>query len=187
MSQQPNNDLEQAFWGMIFSMAWWVWLVIVSLWVLSKWLTRLLFDKVVNPLTDGLLDRHDGLAVALAGSLWSVVFMGLFWWLIYPEIRYHPSQEKIQAFWVCVGLGFAWGVSIGGWILMEWWSEQQLTLEPVYQPVQMVGEPVKLVAALPTNGSSPRLEQPGYPTKEALADELEEVYANEKKSALIGG
>ena len=172
---QNNND--QALMEVLKSIAFIIVIVLLGVWIVCQWLTRLLFEQLLNPLLKGALDRHDGLVIALAGGLWSLVFMLLFWWQVTPEIATYSAQEKAHTFWVFVGAGCAYGVSIGTWILFIWWSEVAPPLEPVYEPVDRLGEPVQVISSPTKNGHT------ALPSSNQLAQELDEVLGQRSATA----
>jgi hypothetical protein len=161
---QNNND--QALWEALKSMAFIGVNALLGGWLVCQWLTRLLFEHLLNPLLKGALDRHDGLVIALAGGLWSLVFMLLFGWQVKPET---PAAAQTQTFWVFVGAGAAYGVSIGTWILLIWWSQVEPLLERVYEPVERLDEPLRVISSPAKNGPS------APPSADQLTQELDEV------------
>ncbi len=87
-------------------------------------------------------------------------------------------KELGQTILVLIGLGLAWGISIGFWILMKWWTEvdwHQLT----YEPVHTLGEAIK-VASLPAADEQQSLPSTSLPSNEELEADLEEVFAREE-------
>jgi len=151
--------------------------VLVGAWIVCQWLTRLLFELLINPLLDGALDRHDGLVVALSAGLWAAVALLLFPFAFASEIEGAPPEEIRQALLAVGGFGLAWGTSIGFWILLTWWSAVELA--PAYEPVQLLGEPIE-VAARPPADAQKRLPPPSLPSCEELEADLEEVLGREE-------
>ena len=176
MTQSHDNNLVEQFIGGMIGIGWFLLYVLISAFILSKWLTNLFFKFVVNPLLRGALDRQDGLVVMLSGSLWSVLFVILYMWLLYPQLDFRSPEEKLQAFWLFLGLGLVWGVAIAGWLLLEWWSEAQMVLEPVYEPQQMLGQGVKIVSAPSADVSR------SLPSKEELEHDLAGISQQEKQA-----
>jgi hypothetical protein len=158
-------------------------MALIAFWLLSKWLTKIFYEWVLNPLTNNALYRHEGLVVMISGSLWTLIFMGLYGWFIYPELAFRTPQEKWQALWVFAALGAVWGCSIAGMILAEWWIEQRLALEPVYEPGQMLGEPVRLSPADASNGSGPTFPQPARISEEKQESILDEAFGKPAQPA----
>ena len=164
MSTQ-NNDLGSVFWAWFLLVLFVLWLILVSLWALSREITRLIFF-VINRATDDLLDRYDGLVVAIACILWTAVFGIGYWLWIYPELTFRTQQEKAVALWVFVGLGFLWGASIAGWLLLEWWSQVEERREPIYEPAAQLGPGLKVISPAPAE------EQPYLASKAELEADL---------------
>jgi hypothetical protein len=164
-TQTQTNDFGSVLWAWVKLFLWGLWLILVSLWVLSRELTRLILF-VINRATDDLLDRHDGLVVAIACTLWSVVFgIGYRVWL-FPELTFRTPQEKAIALWVFIGLGFLWGASIAGWLLLEWWARVEALLDQVYEPASTLGPGLKVVTPAPAE------EQPYLASKAELAADM---------------
>lgn len=175
----PRDNNSDAFAAAVNSILLLVLNTLLGVFILCQWLTRLLFQFVLNPWLKGALDRHDGLVIALAGGLWSCVFMGLYGWLVYPEIAAYPTSEQVKIFWVVVGCGCAYGIAIGTWILLLWWSEVPPLLEPPYEPVERLSTPMKLMSAPPVNG------QQVSPSQAELEQEVEEVFGRDHASEPI--
>jgi hypothetical protein len=164
-TQMQNNDLGSVLWAWFLVFLFGLWLILVSVWILSREITRLIFF-VINRATNDLLDRHDGLVVAIACILWSVVFgIGYSVW-IYPELTFRTQQEKVFAFWLFIGLGFLWGASIAGWLLLEWWTRVEARLEPVYEPAAQLGPGLKVVSPAPMD------QKPYLASKQELEADL---------------
>jgi hypothetical protein len=145
-----NNDLGSVLWAWFLLVLYVLWLILVCMWLLSREFTRLIFF-VINQATDSLLDRYDGLVVAISCTLWCLVFgIGYRVW-IYPELTFRTQQEKVAAFWLFIALGFLWGASIAGWLLLEWWSGVEARLEPVYEPASQLGPGLKVVSPAPVD------------------------------------
>jgi hypothetical protein len=164
--RNDNTEWAGQIIGTVFQ---WCLLILVGVWIICQWLTRLLLEFVINPLLDGALERHDGLVVLLSAGLWVAVALLLFPLLIVPELESTPPEEVWQALLITVGLGLAWGTSIGFWILLTWWLAVE-RLEPAYEPVQQLGPPVKLVSSPHSNGNQP------LPSREELKSEVENIF-----------
>ena len=78
MSQYKHNDGEDLAGDILGLVVHGFVFVLAGTWIVCQWLTRLLFELVINPLLDGALDRHDGLVVALSAGLWAAVALLLF-------------------------------------------------------------------------------------------------------------
>ncbi len=91
-------------------------LLLFGLFLLSQWLTGLLLRHVLNPLLDGMLDRHDGAVILLSATLWGLVAGGILFPLSVAQGWYSGSPSMLQAWlWTCV-LGLLWGVTVGVWV-----------------------------------------------------------------------
>ena len=144
-----------------------IWMLLAGAWVACRWLTEQLFRHVLNPMLDYALDRNDGLIILLSAGLWGTLFPTL----LTPLTDTSSPKELGQAILVLIGLGLAWGISIGFWILMKWWTEvdwQQLT----YEPVHTLGEPIQ-VASLPAADEQQSLPSASLPSNEELEADLE--------------
>jgi hypothetical protein len=143
----------------------WLWLILAGSWVVSRWLTEQLLKHVLNPLLDDALDRNDGLVILIPALLWAVLFPVLLLLLLGPP----PPDELRQTLLVLVGLGLAWGISIGLWLLLTWWSEVD-QLQLAYEPVHTLGEPVKLLSSPGSSTDQPPAEM------EEIEAELDEIF-----------
>lgn len=98
--------------------------LIFGVFIVSVWLTRMLFENLLNPLTEGAFDRHDGAVVLTSAGLWSVVSGGLVFPLAmsqgWMEI---PATEIERSLMMMVLVGLLWGGAIGGFLVMTWWNE----------------------------------------------------------------
>jgi hypothetical protein len=169
-----NNSGDAWVGEVIGAVLMWLWLFLVGAWLLSQWLTELLFRHVLNPMLDYALDRNDGLIILLSAGLWGTLFPSL----LTPLLDISSPNELLQAILVLVGLGLAWGISIGFWILLKWWSEIDQR-EATYEPVQMLGEPIQ-VASLPPADDQQSLPSSSLPSNEELEADLEEVFGQEE-------
>ncbi|MCB0168719.1 MAG: hypothetical protein KDI79_31115 [Anaerolineae bacterium] len=151
----------------------------LGLWIASRWLTELLFIWVINPLFDDVLERHDGLVILLSGLLWTGVYIGLYFWLVLPEMASSSSVEQAQAFWLFVGIGMAWGVSIGTWILLVWWSKIEPPREPPFEPAQQLGSGLRIESA-PSATSQPIL-----PSMAELNRDLDHIFNRSEKEVPV--
>jgi hypothetical protein len=172
-----NNSSDDWVGPVIGNILLWLWLILAGAWVISKWLTEVLIEHVVNPLLHFALDRNDGLVVLLAGGLWSLVFGGLFWSASRSASPPAPPQEAAHALLAGLGLGLAWGISIGFWILLTWWSAVELT--PAYEPVQLLGEPIQVVSRQPADGQQSLLSS-SLPSRSELEADLAEIFGQEE-------
>ena len=76
---QQHSDGDQAL-NWVWEIVKLVLMFLFGLLLISQWLTRLLFQFVLNPLLDGLLDRHDGAVVLLSAGLWG----GIAGFILFP-------------------------------------------------------------------------------------------------------
>ena len=115
MSQNNNVSGEGLVWAIALTILLWLWLVLAGSWVISKWLTRLLYEYVLFRFIGEALARHDGLIIALSGALWTVFFGWGYWLWLYPQtVAQHPDQV-LQTTLIFLALGLAWGVSSSRW------------------------------------------------------------------------
>lgn len=148
--------------------------VIFGLFLISQWLTRVLFQHVLNPLLDGLPERHDGAVVLLAAGLWSVVAGGILFPLAWAggEIA-RTGGELLQAWgWSCL-FGLAWGVACGVWVLGTWWAEVERQGRVGYDVVRLLDKPLEIIQMAPTSPSA--LPQPAHSNGVPSAEELERL------------
>jgi hypothetical protein len=168
-----NNDNSAWVGEFIRAVFRWFFLILAGAWIVCQWLTRLLFEFVINPLLDRALERHDGLVVLLSAGLWAAVALLLSPLLIVPALQNTSPEEVWQALLIMLGLGLAWGTSIGFWILLTWWMAVERS-EPAYEPLHMLGEPIAVLPPSPDN------VQPSLPTDEELEANLAEIFGQEE-------
>lgn len=142
MSQHDrNNDAAEQIVGNVLLL---LSLLIFGLFLLSEWLTELLLRYVLNPMLDGLLDRHDGAVILCSAVLWGLVAGGILFPLSVVQGWYGDSYNMLDAwFWTCV-LGFLWGVTVGDWIVGSWWKEATSHAPVGYEAVQVLGTPIEI-------------------------------------------
>jgi hypothetical protein len=122
-------------------------LLLFGIFLLARWLTALLLERVISPALDGAMERHDGLAVVLSAGLWGLL-AGLLSPLTIPAERWSSQPElALQSVAIQVGLGVAWGLAVGAGILLTWWLQVE---EPGYDVMgQAPALPVELVLSNP--------------------------------------
>ena len=175
MSQNNNVSGEGLVWAIAQTFLLWLWLVLAGAWVISKWLTRLLYEYVLFRFIGEALARHDGLVIVLSGGLWTVIFGWGYWLWLYPQIVTQHPDQALQTTLIFLALGLAWGVSIGFWLLLEWWSEIANQLEPVYEPVQLLNRPRQI-------SSEPDEATADLPDSDELAADLEEIFVEQSRT-----
>lgn len=168
MNHQQNN--ENLGGEILKTVGLWFWLIAVGAWYLSMLLTKALLLFVINPLLDGALDKDNGdlWVMGISTTLWEMVALALFGGLIVPDLHGASPDAFRQALAVMAGAGLLWGISIGFWIVVSWWSSEEMQ-EPIYEPERQLGAGVKIVSG--ADGG----QLPGLPSKEELAQELAEI------------
>lgn len=170
---QESNSADEAFSAFAGWMLLFIQMVVLGLWLVSAWLTKLLIEHVLDPITNWAFSRNDGLVIICSTLLWGMIFP----FLLLPVLAVSFSQASLVAtLQILIGtvlLGLAWGVSVGVKVLIDLWLEIPNQSELAYNPAQVLAEPVRLTTS--SNGSMPR--QP-LPARKELEAELEEVYGN---------
>src|SRR3712207_989412 len=94
------DDNGQWIWEILKMIGLWLWLIAVGTWYLCMVATRILLKYVINPLLNGVLDKHNGdaLVLGLSTLLWAGITGVLFAWLIVPELQEASASEFWQAF-----------------------------------------------------------------------------------------
>ena len=121
-SNFEENKLKQDLLKALSFGLFWTAMILFSAFLISRWLTRLLFEKVLNPLTNSFFERNDGAVVILSILIWAVIGEALLFGYMYayPQTMSWNSQDY---FWATLTFGGAWGAMIGGWLVLTWWSE----------------------------------------------------------------
>lgn len=122
-SQNNNYDPVAAIFGFLILCLEMVQLALLAAFILSTWLTRLLFQWALLPLWPGL-EKHDGLVVVMSGTLWAgVAGLGIFPALLHTELLQIAPESLVQNWLVSLGVGMVWGALVAVWVLVVWWEE----------------------------------------------------------------
>ena len=170
-----KNEHEADGWfELLKSVSWLAFTIVIGLWLVSAWLTRMVVEHVLDPMTDQAFSRNDGLLIIASSLAWGIIIP----LVLYPQLEIDVSaarpEEVWQAFVGTVLLGLAWGVSVGVKVLVDLWLEVLDRPDPAYQPAQLLGEPIQL---LPPPADT---LQPSLPSREELETDLEEVLGREE-------
>lgn len=125
MSQRRGRDAtDQVVWPFIQLLLELLGYLIFGVFIVCQWLTRMLFEYLLNPLTEGAFDRHDGAVVLTSAGLWGIVFGGIVLplaisqgWMVVPATQVDNSVGMM------VVAGLLWGGVIGGFLVLTWWNE----------------------------------------------------------------
>ena len=153
-SHDDNSDPVMAILGFLSLLLTLLQLVLLAAFILSTWLTRLLFQWVLLPLFP-FLEKHDGLVVVISSMLWSgVAGVALFPYLVHTELVQIAPESLVQSWLISLGVGAGWGALVAVWVLVVWWEEiiahqppppafaEVLDLSPeFYQPKENVVAP----------------------------------------------
>lgn len=120
-SRNEQRMMQEVMNALMFGLQWTL-LLLFSAFLVSRWLTRMLFEKVLDPLTNFFFERNDGAAVIVSALLWAVVGECILLFAIYnnPQDATLTTQESILS---ALSMGACWGAVIGGWLVFTWWSE----------------------------------------------------------------
>jgi hypothetical protein len=170
-----KNEREADGWfELLKSVAWLAFTIVIGLWLVSAWLTRMFVEHVLDPITDQAFSRNDGLLIIASSLAWGIIIP----LVLFPQLVADVSATRPEEVWqVLVGtmlLGLAWGVSVGVKVLVDLWLEVLDRPEPAYQPEHLLGEPLPVLPSPPDSG------QPSLPTREELEADLEEVSGREE-------
>ena len=170
-----KNEREADGWFELFkSVAWLAFTIVIGLWLVSAWLTRIVVEHVLDPMTDQAFSRNDGLLIITSALAWGVIIPVVLFPQLVADVSAARPEEVWQVLAGTVLLGLAWGVSVGVKVLVDLWLEVIDRPEPAYQPAQLLGEPLPV---LPPPSDT---HQPSLPSPEELEADLEEVLGREE-------
>lgn len=122
-AHNDNFDASGAILGFFSLLLEFLQLALLAGFILSTWLTRLLFQWVLLPLFP-MLEKHDGLVVVISSTLWSgVAGMILFPALVRADLLEVAPGSLVQSWFISLGVGAGWGALVAVWVLVVWWEE----------------------------------------------------------------
>lgn len=165
MSPHSNEQNDNWVGNLLGSLVNWTLLIVFGAWLVGKWLTELLFVYVLNPMWNGVFDRHDGLVVVTATGVWIVIGWICFPLVVSSQMPDASTTELWPAFGSWTLFCSAWGASIGGALVLTWWlrAEAQPRQSDFTEVVELPGSFYQ----------TPPSSQNGRLTDEADIDELE--------------
>ncbi len=96
---------------------YWSAVFIFSGFLASRWLTRLLFERVLNPLTNDFFARNDGAVALMSAAIWTAVGAGVLLALMQTN-PYEATLNSKETLFSALGMGATWGTVIGGWLVL---------------------------------------------------------------------
>jgi hypothetical protein len=168
-----RNEHEADGWfELLKSMAWLAFTILIGLWLVSAWLTKIFVEHVLDPMTNKAFSRNDGLLILTSALVWAIIIPAL----LFPQSMADMNDASPEEIWrALVGtllLGLAWGVSVGVKVVVDLWLEVMDQRQPVYEPVHMLGEPIQVLPSPSSNGRA------SLPPHEELQKELAEIYGS---------
>jgi peptidoglycan biosynthesis protein MviN/MurJ (putative lipid II flippase) len=116
-ARQPENDWVSPILKLVADL---LYFIVFGAFILCQGLTGLLLRYVLNPLFDNVFDRNDGLVVLASALFW----MGIGWLCLPLLIRDGTTATELwPLFWKVTLVSLAWGIAIGGWLVLTWWTE----------------------------------------------------------------
>jgi hypothetical protein len=174
MSYKSEHEADS--WFELFkSVAWLAFTIVIGLWLVSAWLTKMLVEHVLDPLTNQSFSRNDGLLIITSALGWGVIIPLVLFPQVADDVSAARPEEVWQVFVGTVLLGLAWGISVGVKVLVDLWLEVIDRQEPVYEPVQLLGEPLTVLPPPSDTG------QHSLPTREELKGELDQIFSNNEE------
>lgn len=134
--QRSDGDVAAAIamatmlWGM---------LILLGIFLLSAWCTKLVLQHLVNPYLKGALDRQDGLIVAWSALIWAVIGLVL---AVIPSIAVEP-ELILSLLATGIVAGGAWGAAIGAFLVIVLWLEVDEPWEPTHGFEAITGLPAE--------------------------------------------
>jgi hypothetical protein len=150
----------------------WAWLaftIVIGLWLISAYLTRLFVEHVLDPITNLAFARNDGLLILTSALGWGIIIPALLFPQLAADKSAAPPEEIWRAFVGTLLLGLAWGVSVGVKVVVDLWLEVVDRRQPVYEPQQELGPSVKIVSGPSAYGHRPP------PINEELEQDLVDI------------
>ena len=114
MSGRSTRDSGEDWGALLLLLLGFLLLILFGAFIFCQWLTGLLLQRVLNPLLDGALDRHEGLVVALSAGLWALIALVLTPAVVGAEVLLRaPVAEVVYLFLLVPGSG--WLLGVGSW------------------------------------------------------------------------
>lgn len=125
MNSQSNyaDGFSAALFGFFGWMLDMLQLLLVGIFLLSTWLTRLLFEWLLVPLFPAL-ERHDGLVIVVSSTIWAgVAGLVIFPYLVLADF-WPMTPEQVAYNWgLSLAAGAVWGMLCAAWVLVLYWEE----------------------------------------------------------------
>lgn len=143
MRQSESDDRQ--FWEAVKTIGLLLLAVLFGAFVVSQWMTKLLFQYLINPMLNGMLDRNDGAVVLLSAGLWGAVAALFVAPFSLSQGTLDGTTIDVYQYWfgVTVG-GVFWGTAIGVWILAIWWTEAEKYMPVGYDVVELFDTPIDI-------------------------------------------
>lgn len=160
----------------------WMLLILLGLFLLCAWLTKLFFRHVLNPQLNGALDREDGLVVVWSVLIWAMIagiasLPGLL-----PLITVATFTEVLTALLSVIGAGIAWGAAIGAFLVIQLWLEVEERWEPTHGFAQITQLPADHYLPTPEEP----LEQPALSLDEVEALMVQTAWQDTAEAIPVG-
>lgn len=152
-SRSESEQADELFWAIVqwFLLALAIAGFVVSgSFIVSVWLTKLLFN-LINQLTDGALDKNEGLALLISAVVFGGVALGFTPYVTQQGV---PLEQAIGGLLVA---GMGWGLAVGYKALLDWWRELEMRELPATHFSQKLNLPEQhYLSAETASGVSPR-------------------------------
>ena len=132
---RPQTDADVAA-ALALSAMLWTLMVLLGIFLLCAWGTKIVLQQVINPYLKGALDREDGLIVVWSTLIWTV--LGLMFAI--PSVTAEPELALSLLGAGMVG-GVVWGASIGAFLVVMLWLEVDEPWEPTHGFETITGLP----------------------------------------------
>lgn len=98
-------------------------LLLLVAFILSTWLTRLLFEYLLVPLFPAL-ERHDGLVIVISSTIWAgVAGLVIFPYLVFNDVWVMTPDQVGYNWGLSLAAGGVWGALCAVWVLVLYWEE----------------------------------------------------------------